>query len=298
MLRYLVGCASSAAPHRRFDIGGPDVLTYAEMMHRYAAVAGSRSDGSCRSPLLSPSLSSHWVGLVTPVPAGSPARWSSRCATTVVCREHDIAAVRARSAGGAARLRRGGRLALQRVRDADVSTRWASASVPGAPPTRCRPTPTGPAARSTSTSAPGTTAPPEALWRVVEGIGGENGWYSFPLAWEVRGLLDRMVGGVGLRRGRRDPHRLYVGDTLDFWRVEAREPGRLLRLRAEMRLPGLAWLEFHVEPTARAPSSGSGPPSPRADWPGTPTGGASPFHGVVFGGMLRGLVRAAEQSPA
>ena len=85
------------------------------------------------------------------------------------------------------------------------------------------------------------------LWRVIEGIGGSRGWYSFPLAWRVRGLLDRLVGGVGLRRGRRDPERVYVGESIDFWRVEERDVEQLLRLRAEMRLPGLAWLEFHVE---------------------------------------------------
>lgn len=87
----------------------------------------------------------------------------------------------------------------------------------------------------------------EALWKVIEGIGGDNGWYSFPLAWAVRGWLDRFVGGVGLRRGRRDAERLRVGDSLDFWRVEEIEPVQLLRLRAEMRLPGLAWLEMYVE---------------------------------------------------
>ena len=91
-------------------------------------------------------------------------------------------------------------------------------------------------------------APPAALWRVIEGVGGEHGWYSFPLAWSVRGWLDRLVGGVGLRRGRRDPHRLQVGEALDFWRVEEIVPGELLRLRAEMRLPGRAWLEMRAEP--------------------------------------------------
>src|SRR5829696_5834009 len=91
-------------------------------------------------------------------------------------------------------------------------------------------------------------APPAALWRVVEGVGGEHGWYSFPLAWAVRGWLDRLVGGVGLRRGRRDRDHLLVGEALDFWRVEEIEPGRLLRLRAEMKVPGRAWLEMCVSP--------------------------------------------------
>jgi hypothetical protein len=144
-----------------------------------------------------------------------------------------------------------------------------------------------------------TTASRAAVWRIVEGIGGESGWYSFPLAWQVRGLLDRVVGGVGLRRGRRDAHRLYVGDALDFWRVEEREEGRLLRLRAEMRLPGLAWLEFHVEQDPDDP--GRTVLRQRATF--APRGLAghlywwtvAVFHGVVFGGMVRGMARAAER---
>jgi uncharacterized protein DUF2867 len=102
-------------------------------------------------------------------------------------------------------------------------------------------------------------ADPEALWSVVTGIGGTRGWYSFPLAWSVRGWLDRLVGGVGLRRGRRDPNRLHTGDALDWWRVERLDTGhgsdgaaangeRLLRLRAEMQVPGRAWLEMWVAP--------------------------------------------------
>ena len=143
-------------------------------------------------------------------------------------------------------------------------------------------------------------APPERLWRVVEAIGGENGWYSFPLAWAVRGWLDRLAGGVGLGRGRRDPHHLYVGEALDFWRVEEIVPGSLLRLRAEMRLPGRAWLEMLVvgddagnsRYTQRAifvPRGLSG----RVYW-----AAVAPFHAIVFGGMARNIARAAETAPA
>ena len=301
VLRYLVGCAQlTPSVHRCFDIGGPDVMNYAEMMQRYAAVAGLPRRRIVPVPLFSPSLSSHWVGLITPVPAGIARPLVESLRNTVVCREHDIAEYVPDPPEGLLGFDEAVRLAVQRVRDSAVSTRWASASVPGAP---SDPLPTDPDWAGGSLYVDErtrySTAPPEALWRVVEGIGGENGWYSFPLAWEVRGLLDRMVGGVGLRRGRRDPRRLYVGDALDFWRVEERETGRLLRLRAEMRLPGLAWLEFHVE------HDGDGAVlRQRATF--APRGlaghvywrGIAVFHGVVFGGMLRGLVRAAEQSPA
>jgi hypothetical protein len=141
-------------------------------------------------------------------------------------------------------------------------------------------------------------ASPAALWQVIEGIGGETGWYSFPAAWAVRGLLDRLAGGVGLRRGRRDPRHLRVGDALDFWRVEAITPGSLLRLRAEMKLPGLAWLEMAVG----RDHDGMTTYSQRAIF--QPRGLAghaywrsiSPFHGVVFGGMLRNITAAAEHA--
>jgi len=301
VLRYLVGCAHlPPSVHRCFDIGGPDVMNYAEMMQRYAAVAGLPRRRIMPVPLFSPSLSSHWVGLITPVPAGIARPLVESLRNTVVCREHDIAEYVPDPPEGLLGFDEAVRLAVQRVRDSAVSTRWASASVPGAP---SDPLPTDPdwagGSLYVDERTRHSTAPPEALWRVVEGIGGENGWYSFPLAWEVRGLLDRLVGGVGLRRGRRDPRRLYVGDALDFWRVEERDTARLLRLRAEMRLPGLAWLEFHVE------HDGDGAVlRQRATF--APRGlaghvywrGIAVFHGVVFGGMLRGLVRAAEQSPA
>jgi hypothetical protein len=135
---------------------------------------------------------------------------------------------------------------------------------------------------------------------VIEGVGGDRGWYSFPLAWKVRGLLDRFAGGVGLRRGRRDPERVFVGETIDFWRVEERVERELLRLRAEMRLPGLAWLELGVE-QGQDESQPSATYVQRAVF--APRGlfghlywwGVAPFHGIVFGGMARNIARAAER---
>jgi uncharacterized protein YbjT (DUF2867 family) len=298
VLRYLVGCASlPPTVNRCFDIGGPDVMSYAEMMQRYAAVAHLPRRRILPVPLFSPSLSSHWVGLITPVPAGIARPLVESLRNTVVCSEHDIAGFLPDPPEGLLGFDDAVRLAVQRVRDSAVATRWASASVPGAP---SGPLPTDPdwagGSLYVDERTRATTAAPELVWRVVEGIGGDRGWYSFPLAWEVRGRLDRLVGGVGLRRGRRDPDRLYVGDALDFWRVEDREVGRLLRLRAEMRLPGLAWLEFHVEH-----EDGATVLRQRATF--APHGLAghlywwaiAGFHGIVFGGMIRGLVRAAEQ---
>lgn len=135
----------------------------------------------------------------------------------------------------------------------------------------------------------------ESLWKVIEGIGGDNGWYSFPLAWAVRGWLDRFVGGVGLRRGRRDAERLRVGDSLDFWRVEEIDPGRLLRLRAEMRLPGLAWLEMYAatDEEGRTRYRQRALFHPRGLLGHAYWWSVSPFHAVVFGGMARNITQAA-----
>jgi uncharacterized protein YbjT (DUF2867 family) len=286
VLRYLVGCATLPPEvHRCFDIGGPDVMNYAEMMQRYAAVAGLPRRRIVPVPLFTPSLSSHWVGLITPVPAGIARPLVESLRNTVVCGEHDIAEYVPDPPEGLLGFDEAVRLAVQRVRDSAVATRWTSASVPGAP---SDPLPTDP-------DWAGGTLYVDERTRTTD-IAGENGWYSFPLAWRVRGALDRLVGGVGLRRGRRDPRRLYVGDALDFWRVEEVQAGRLLRLRAEMRLPGLAWLEFHVE-------HDGGPTVLRQRATFAPHGLAghlywwaiAAFHGIVFGGMLRGLVRAAEQ---
>ncbi|MEU9375086.1 SDR family oxidoreductase [Streptomyces sp. NPDC048255] len=250
VLRYLVGCATLPPDvDRAFDIGGPDVVTYEEMMRRYAAVAELPHRLILRVPMLTPGLSSHWIGLVTPVPRALARPLAESLRHEVVCAEHDIARYVPDPPGAPIGFDEALALALRRVREADVTTRWSSASLPGAP---SDPLPTDPdwagGSLYTDRRERAVDASPAALWRVVEGIGGENGWYSFPLAWAVRGWLDRLVGGAGIRRGRRDAARLRVGDSLDFWRVEEIQPGRLLRLRAEMRLPGLAWLEMYVDP--------------------------------------------------
>ncbi|MGX1545589.1 SDR family oxidoreductase [Streptomyces adustus] len=301
VLRVLVGSARMPADvSRAFDIGGPDVLTYREMMVRYAAIARLPRRLIVSVPMLSPGLSSHWVGLVTPVPAAIARPLTESLRHEVVCHERDIVRYVPDPPGHPIGFDEAVRLALRRVREARVTTRWSSASVPGAP---SDPLPTDPDWAGGSLYTDEREQPVEAscaaLWRVIEGIGGENGWYSFPLAWAVRGWLDRLVGGVGLRRGRRDAARLRVGDSLDFWRVEEIQPGRLLRLRAEMRLPGLAWLEMYVD------ADGDGRTRYRQRALFHPRGllgqaywwSVSPFHAVVFGGMARNIARAAAASP-
>jgi len=299
VLRYLVGCASlPAGVNGTFDIGGPDVLTYADMMARYARVARLPPRVVVPVPLLTPRLSSLWVGLVTPVPGPLARPLVESLRHDVVCGEHDIAAYVPDPPGGLAGFERAVELALTRIREAAVATRWSSASSPDAPGD---PLPTDPGWAGGSLYCDErervVRASPQRLWRIIEGIGGERGWYSFPLAWSARGLIDRLAGGVGLARGRRDPDRLFVGESLDFWRVEEIEPGRLLRLRAEMRLPGLAWLELGVRRdngrtlyTQRALFHPRGLLGHLYWW------AVWPFHHVVFGGMERNITLAAERA--
>ncbi|MET7947444.1 SDR family oxidoreductase [Micromonospora sp. NPDC005324] len=301
VLHYLAGCADLPAEvNRGFDIGGPDVLTFREMMQRYARVAGLRQRIIVPVRPLTPSLSSHWVGLITPVPNKIARPLVESLIHEAVAHEHDIARYVPDPPGGLTGFDEAVALALAKVRDAQVETRWSTASGPDAP---AEPLPTDPewsgGTAYTDVRERTVDAPPAALWRVVEGVGGEHGWYSFPLAWSIRGWLDRLVGGVGLRRGRRDPHRLQVGEALDFWRVEEIVPGELLRLRAEMRLPGRAWLEMRVMPAddgrsryqQRAVFLPRGLPG-HAYWKSV-----APFHAVVFGGMARNISRNAEQTP-
>ncbi|MFE6776945.1 SDR family oxidoreductase [Streptomyces sp. NPDC057702] len=303
VLRYLVGSAElPAGVSRAFDIGGPDVMTYLAMMRRYAEVAGLPRRVIAPVPVLTPRLSGYWVGLVTPVPHAIAKPLAASLRYEVVCQEHDIARYVPDAPGQPMPFDTALALALRKIQDAQVATRWSSAALPGAP---SDPLPTDPDWAGGSLyidlRESAVDVSPQALWRVVEGIGGENGWYSFPLAWAVRGWLDRLVGGAGLRRGRRDAQRLRVGDALDFWRVEAVEPGRLLRLRAEMRMPGLAWLELRVD---REEDSGRTWYRQRALFhPRGLLGHAywwvvAPFHTVIFGGMARNIVRAATRETA
>ncbi|WP_101789434.1 SDR family oxidoreductase [Nonomuraea indica] len=299
VLRYLTAWAGvPGTVNRAFDIGGPDVLTYAGMMHGYASVAGLPRRVIIPVPLLSPRLSSLWVGLVTPVPPGIARPLVESLRNEAVCREHDIARYVPDPPDGLIGFRQAVALALTKIKGADVATRWSSASHPGAP---SEPLPTDPAWAGGSLyvdeRSREVAAAPQTLWQVIEGIGGNNGWYSFPVAWQARGLLDRLVGGVGLRRGRRDAARLRVGDSIDFWRVEEVLPGRLLRLRAEMRLPGLAWLELGVTRsgdrtvyTQRAIFHPRGLLGHLYWW------AISPFHGLIFGRMPVNVAAAAARN--
>ncbi|WP_433529683.1 SDR family oxidoreductase [Micromonospora sp. CA-263727] len=302
VLRYLIGCAGLPPEvDRGFDIAGPDVLTFGEMMQRYARVAGLSRRLLLPVRPLTPALSSYWVGLVTPVPNALARPLVASLVHEAVAHEHDIAAYLPDPPGGLIGFDQAVERALARVRDAEVETCWSTAAGPDAP---AEPLPSDPdwsgGTAYTDLRERAVAASPETLWQVIEGVGGEHGWYSFPLAWSVRGWLDQLVGGVGLRRGRRHPHHLRVGEALDFWRVEEIVPGELLRLRAEMRLPGRAWLEMRVQhdDTGQVRYRQRAVFLPRglaghAYWTAV-----APFHALVFGGMARNIAEGAERVAA
>ena len=297
VLRYLVEWAEVPdRVHRAFDIGGPDVLTYQEMMRRYARIAALSRRLILPVRPLTPRLSALWVGLVTPVPSGIARPLVESLVHEAVAKEHDIARYVTDPPTGLVGFDSAVRLALAKVGNADVETRWSTSAWTDAP---ADPIPTDPAwsggSRYLDKRQREVAAPVDVLWSAIEGIGGTCG-YSFPLAWSARGWLDRLVGGVGQRCGQRDPHRLRVGEAVDFWRVEEIEPGRLLRLRAEMLLPGRAWLEMRAVPDGAAsryeqrvlflPKGLAG----HVYWKSI-----APTHALVLGGMADSIARTAER---
>lgn len=296
VLHYLVGALDVPADvNRAFDIGGPDVLRYGQLMNGYAVEAGLPQRPIAALPVLTPWLAAQWVNLVTPVPRRLAVPIIESLQFDCVMREHDIDRVIPPPEGGLTPYRRAVRLALARERDGAIETSWRDGAVPGAP---SDPLPSDPQWAGTTVYVDerelACTAPVDELWRVIEGVGGERGWYSFPLAWVIRGWIDRAFGGVGLRRGRRDADDLRVGDAVDFWRVEALERGEMLRLRAEMRVPGRAWLEMRAVPDP----AGSRYLQRAVFFPKGLAGrlywwAVLPFHGVIFAGMANRITAEA-----
>lgn len=247
VLDYLVAAlACPASTGQTLEIGGRDVLTYSGMMTGYARARGLKRR-LLAVPVLTPRLSSYWVHLVTPIPANIAQPLIKGLGNEVIVRDDtarrlfpDIELLDYDTAV---------RLALEKMGARDVETAWSDALTSSQ----------GHKMPVTLISSEGmiierrqrtVAASADEVYRSFARLGGARGWLYMDWAWQLRGLLDRLCGGVGMRRGRRDPEDLRVGDPLDFWRVEMVEPGRAIRLRAEMRVPGRAWLEFRSLPQA------------------------------------------------
>lgn len=295
LIQYLVEAIDiPLAGSRMVEIGGPEELSYGALMREYARQRGLRRF-LLRVPVLTPYMSSLWLGLVTPLYArvGRKLIESIRHPTVV----RDPSGARLFSVQPMSVTEAIAR-ALREDDAKTTATRWCDAlSSAGEPRSwagiRFK-------NRFVDTRTVYVPVTPQRAFEPIQRIGGRNGWYAFHRLWTLRGFLDLLVGGVGVRRGRAHPEHLLVGDALDFWRVEAFEPGRRLLLCAEMKLPGRAWLEFTVEP------SGAGSTVHQtAIFDPAGLGGLAywyliyPLHALVFRGMLAGIAgRAALPVPA
>jgi uncharacterized protein YbjT (DUF2867 family) len=227
---------------RTFEIGGADRVSYADIMREYAHQRGLRR-WILRVPLLTPRLSSLWLGLVTSVYARVGRKLIDGVRNpTVVRNPKALEVFKVRPRG----LREAIERALRNEDEELAATRWSDALSSGNEPPRWGGVRF--ASRLVDSRETEIDTPPAAAFRPIRRIGGKTGWYGANFLWRLRGYVDLLQGGIGLRRGRRDPEHLQVGDVLDWWRVEAYEPDRLLRLAAELKVPGRAWLEFEVRP--------------------------------------------------
>jgi len=278
-----------------YEIGGPDRLTYEEMMQIYAEVAGLPRRRIIRVPVLSPTLSSHWVGLVTPVPPGVAKPLVDSLRNEVTVSDNGYAE---NAAGELTPYRQAVADALRRSESLDVQTRWSDAASSPAMPYPDDPEWAG-GTELTDVQVRSTHASAEDVFWAFSRIGGTVGYYSMDWAWGLRGLLDTLVGGVGLRRGRRHPERLRTGEALDFWRVVDVEAGRSLKLFAEMKTPGDAWLSFEVEPRPfGSEMTQTALFRPRGLLGRLYWWAMAPFHLAIFGQMATQIVIAAESRRA
>lgn len=292
LLSYLLAAIDlPQGPSDIFEIGGPDQVSYSEIMQEYARQRGLKR-WMISVPFLSPRLSSLWLGLVTPVYARVGRKLvDSLRNPTVVTNSHarEVFAIQPRGVSDAIAR------ALVNEDQELTATRWSDALSSSGRPQRWGGVRFG--TRLVDSRCVEVAAPIEAAFAPIQRIGGRTGWYYGNWLWRLRGWLDLLVGGVGMRRERRDAVDLRVGDPVDCWRVESLEPNRRLRLVAEMKLPGRAWLEFEVEPT----SKGSLIRQTAIFDPVGLTGLAYwytiyPLHEFVFGGMLNGIAMTARQS--
>jgi len=297
VLHYLIGCLEQPQTiGRTFDIGQPKITNYRELMEVYAEEAGLRKRLIIPIPLLTPRLSSYWIHLVTPVPATIARPLAEGLSNPVVCSENSITTLLPQDLFDA---RTAIRLALDRIRQQQVETTWTGSGIlkPAEWNSAGDPSWAGGSVFDDSRELT-LQATPQEIWPAVTAIGGDVGYYYANWLWHLRGLIDRLSGGVGLQRGRRSAADLCPGDVIDFWRVLTVKPHQLLLLIAEMKLPGKATLSFRLieqengvtrlQQTARF--------LPRGLFGLLYWYAVTPFHFFVFNGMIRGIAKATKKT--
>jgi uncharacterized protein YbjT (DUF2867 family) len=292
ILEYLVRCLDEeATTGRTFDVAGPEILRYQDLLAQFGRIAGKRPR-LINVPVLTPRLSSYWLGLVTSVPANVARPLVEGLREDLVPQNRDIESIISiplHTYGEAVET------ALQAERSEPLPARWAEGAL------RFRGY-----RQDVSYYSKGERTVTEAsvdgptLWETVCTVGGKRGWFYADWLWTIRGMMDRMIGGPGMRRGRRHPRDLRIGDAVDFWRVVGLEPGKRLTLMAEMKLPGEAVLEFEVDDRNDGTSSlvTTARFHPRGVAGLLYWYAVTPLHGLIFSRMPRGITRAAEASAA
>ncbi|MGI8737420.1 MAG: SDR family oxidoreductase [Candidatus Eremiobacter antarcticus] len=288
VLDYLIQALDRPETRGRiYEIGGADVLSYREVMLRYARLRGLKRR-IIMVPFFTPQLSSYWVHLVTPIPAGIARPLIDGLHSEVVVRDDgaqrdfDVQSMPFNEAI----LR-----AFDRSQSPGPESAWFDADDVRALPGDFHGVTQGMLVDRRERKC---FASPADVFKILSGLGGNRGWLYADWLWSVRGIMDVVIGGVGLRRGRRSPLDLRVGDAVDFWRVDALEPNRLLRLRAEMKLPGRAWLEFIVEPDeAGSTLQMTAYFEPRGLLGQLYWYAVMPFHNMIFGGLANAIAHRA-----
>jgi len=290
VLFYLIAALETpATTGKTLDIGGPEVGSYASVMREMAAALHLRRRLIIPVPVLTPRLSSLWIHLVTPLAASIARPLAEGLRNRVVCRNDEAAVLMPHQC---LTIRQAMDAALAKTGRGEVETAWSDAGVMPGDPAWAGGT------KFVDRRTAVAVAPPAAAWSAVCSIGGERGYYAANWLWRLRGILDRLIGGPGLRRGRRSAKELRLGDALDFWRVTAIQAPNRLVLTAEMKLPGVATLSFEIQP---APDDANACTivmtaqfRPRGLFGIAYWYAVLPLHGFVFRGMLAGLVREAQ----
>ena len=290
VLDYLIAALSyPGIDSRIFEVGGPDRVSYGDLMREYARQRGL-SRLLISVPVLTPRLSSLWLGLITPVYARIGKKLVDSLKNPTVVKDDSAARTFSISPRP---LTEAIRQALLNEDRQFAETRWSDAFSSSGPEKGWGGVRFG--SRLVDSRTCRVNVPPQSAFAPIQRIGGAAGWYYGSWLWRVRGFLDLLFGGVGVRRGRPHPVRIRIGDAIDFWRVESFTPDRLLRLQAEMKLPGRAWLEFEV-------TGDQAHSTIRQTAIFDPVGllgllywyGVFPLHRLVFAGMLKNLARACE----